>query len=78
MAKAPAQTNGKTIGVKITEKGGLSVYGLQRFPVTLYADQWRDLLAQGPAILKFMDDNASKLKSKPEGGMGAGVTALGS
>jgi hypothetical protein len=34
------------ISVKVSEKGALSVYGLQRFPVTLYAEQWEQLLSQ--------------------------------
>jgi hypothetical protein len=51
---------------KVSEKGGLSVYGLQsRFPVTLYRDQWERLLAQREEMEKFIADNAGKLSVKP-------------
>lgn len=51
-------------GMKITEKGGLSVYGLGRFPVTLYKSQWRALLGQADVISKFIEANDSKLAEK--------------
>jgi hypothetical protein len=53
-------------GLKVTEKGGVSVYGMGRFPVTLYREQWERLLAKKEEILKFLDDNASKLSTKGE------------
>jgi hypothetical protein len=52
------------ISLKIGEKGALSVYGLQRFPVTLYAEQWERLLGEVPMIKKYMIDNAGKLTRK--------------
>lgn len=52
--------------LKVSEKGALSVYGLGRFPVTLYKEQWRRLLAQSEAILQFMRENDSALRSKGE------------
>jgi len=42
---------------KVTEKGGVSVYGLGRFPVTLYGSQWDKLAANMPAIMAFVDAN---------------------
>lgn len=51
---------------KVSEKGGLSVYGLQRMPVTLYMEQWERLLNFGEDIKKFITDNASRLKRKGE------------
>jgi len=50
----------KTISFKKTEKGGLSVYGLQRFPVTLYRDQWELLAKEMPAILEEIKDLPTK------------------
>jgi len=53
-----------TISFKVSEKGAVSVYGLGRFPVTLYKEQWDKLLDRGDEIRTFMADNASKLKLK--------------
>ncbi len=49
---------------KVSEKGGLSVYGLQRMPVTLYVEQWQRLLAFADDIKAFMAENDAKLKRK--------------
>ena len=53
-----------TISFKVSEKGAVSVYGLGRFPVTLYKEQWEKLLDRNDEIRTFMADNASKLKLK--------------
>jgi hypothetical protein len=50
--------------LKISEKGAVSVYGLGRFPVTLYKEQWIRLLDMGDDIRSFITDNQDKLKSK--------------
>ena len=52
------------MSLKVSEKGGLSVYGLGRFPVTLYKEQWTKLLAMADDIRAFLKDNDAKLKSK--------------
>ena len=52
-----------TIRLKVAEKGGLSVYGLGRFPVTLYKDQWIRLLDMADAIRAFITRHP-ELKSK--------------
>ena len=52
--------------LKVSEKGGVSVYGLGRFPVTLYKEQWTKLLAMADDIRAFIKENDSKLKSKSE------------
>lgn len=52
------------LSFKIGEKGGLSVYGLGRFPVTLYYEQWNRLLGAAADIKAFLEDNKSKLKLK--------------
>lgn len=50
--------------LKVSEKGALSVYGMGRFPVTLYREQWEKLLALDDAIRQFIVDNESKLTKK--------------
>lgn len=50
--------------LKISEKGGLSVYGLGRFPVTLYKEQWSRLLEHSDEIKKFLHDHDRELKAK--------------
>jgi hypothetical protein len=54
----------KGITFKVSEKGGLSVYGLGRFPVTLYKEQWEKLLALSDDIKAFIAENSDKLKTK--------------
>jgi hypothetical protein len=49
---------------KVSEKGGISVYGLQRMPVTLYVEQWERLLGFADEIKAFMKENNAKLKRK--------------
>ena len=56
-----------TIEFKVGEKGGISVYGLGRFPVTLYYEQWNRLLAAADDLKKFMEENKSRLKLKEQG-----------
>jgi len=50
--------------LKVSEKGALSVYGLGRFPVTLYKEQWQKLLAMTDDIRAFLKENDAQLKSK--------------
>lgn len=57
-------TKEKGLTLKIGEKGGLSVYGLGRFPVTLYKEQWLKLLAMTDDIRAFIEANNDKLKTK--------------
>lgn len=49
---------------KVSEKGAVSVYGLQRMPVTLYVEQWERLLNFGDDVRQFLKDNDAKLKRK--------------
>ena len=56
-----------SIDFKVSEKGGVSVYGLGRFPVTLYYEQWIRLLDHADQIKAFMEENKSRLKMKGEG-----------
>ena len=54
----------RSLNLKVSEKGGLSVYGLGRFPVTLYKEQWTKLLDMAEDIRAFLKENDSLLKSK--------------
>lgn len=58
------KTNARGLSMKISEKGGLSVYGLGRFPVTLYKEQWIKLLGMAEDIKSFIAANESALKTK--------------
>ena len=50
--------------IRVSEKGGVSIYGLGRFPVTLYKEQWLRLLDMADDIRTFIRDNADRLKAK--------------
>ena len=50
--------------MKVSEKGALSVYGMGRFPVTLYKEQWLKLLGISEELKKFISENDSRLKTK--------------
>ena len=50
--------------LKVSAKGGVSLYGLGRFPVTLYKEQWLKLLDQVDDIRKFIDAHSAELKTK--------------
>jgi hypothetical protein len=52
------------LSLKVSEKGAVSVYGLGRFPVTLYREQWVKLLGMAEEIRKFIQDNDASLKKK--------------
>ncbi len=54
----------RAVHLKISEKGGLSLYGLGRFPVTLYKEQWTKLLDMADEIRAFLREHDRELKSK--------------
>jgi hypothetical protein len=54
----------KGTSLKVSEKGGVSVYGLGRFPVTLYQEQWTKLLDMADEIRAFIQENQASLKAK--------------
>jgi hypothetical protein len=67
VAELEKQGGGKRTGsleFRVGEKGGVSVYGLGRFPVTLYYEQWVRLLDAGDDLRKFLEDNKGRLKLK--------------
>jgi hypothetical protein len=54
----------KGVSMKVSEKGGVSVYGLGRFPVTLYQEQWLKLLDMADDIRGFIREHEGQLKKK--------------
>src|SRR5579884_1335598 len=67
IAELEKQAGSKRTGrmeFKVSEKGGVSVYGLGRFPVTLYYEQWQRLLGAAEDLRKFLEENKAKLKLK--------------
>ena len=52
------------VSMKVSEKGALSIYGMGRFPVTLYKEQWLKLLDMADDIRKFISANDAQLKAK--------------
>ncbi|MES2803558.1 MAG: hypothetical protein V4654_13775 [Bdellovibrionota bacterium] len=56
--------SGGALSMKVSEKGALSVYGMGRFPVTLYKEQWLKLLSISDELKTFIADNDSRLKTK--------------
>ncbi len=52
------------ISMKVSEKGAVSIYGMGRFPVTLYKEQWLKLLDMSADIRAFIDANDARLKTK--------------
>ena len=67
VAELEKQAQGRKRGAidyKVSEKGGVSVYGMGRFPVTLYYEQWVRLLDHADEIRAFLEENKSRLKMK--------------
>jgi len=57
---------GKGTFLKVAKSGGVSVYGLGRYPVTLYQEQWLRLLTMADDIKQFIQEHAGELKKKGE------------
>ena len=55
---------GRGASLKVSEKGGVSVYGLGRFPVTLYKEQWTKLLDMADDVRTFIAEHDAELKTK--------------
>ena len=58
------KSGSRALGMKVSEKGALSVYGMGRFPVTLYKEQWLKLLDLAEEIRAFIAAHEGELKSK--------------
>jgi len=57
---------GGALRLKVTDKGGVSAYGLGRFPVTLYKSQWVKLLSNSKLIVEFLKAHEGELSEKAE------------
>lgn len=64
-AAAAKNANVSIVAMKVSEKGGVSVYGLGRFPVTLYKEQWLRLIGMKQEIASFILDHERELSTKP-------------
>jgi hypothetical protein len=62
--EALKKAGSRGLSLKVSQKGALSLYGLGRFPVTLYKQQWLKILDMSDAIRAFIADNTSALKEK--------------
>ncbi|MES1261770.1 MAG: hypothetical protein ABUS49_08540 [Acidobacteriota bacterium] len=60
------QKRNSAVSMKVSEKGAVSVYGLGRFPVTLYQEQWVKLLSLSDDIKQFIEENRAQLKVKEQ------------
>lgn len=59
-----SKKRGGVMHLKVSQKGAVSLYGMGRFPVTLYKEQWVRMLDFGEEIRKFIEENQSQLKTK--------------
>ncbi len=64
LEKKQARGRSGALEFRVSEKGACSVYGMGRFPVTLYYEQWMRLLEAAPQLKAFLEENKSKLKLK--------------
>ena len=62
--EALKKAGSRGISLKVSQKGAVSLYGMGRFPVTLYKEQWLKILEMADAIRTFISDNDSQLKAK--------------
>ena len=62
--EALKRSSSKGLSLRVSEKGAVSVYGLGRFPVTLYKEQWNRLLSLADHIREFIKENEAKLRSR--------------
>jgi hypothetical protein len=62
--EALKQRTTRAVSLKVSEKGGVSVYGLGRFPITFYKEQWVKLLDMADQIREFINEHQSELKTK--------------
>jgi regulator of replication initiation timing len=63
-ANLKKKTGSGALKMKVSQKGAVSIYGLNKFPVTLYAEQWAKIFSQADNIMKFIADNAEFLQHK--------------
>ena len=63
--KAEKAKQTRAVYLKVSEKGGASLYGIRRFPVTFYLEEWNRILGMADTIRKFLDDHDEELTRKP-------------
>ncbi len=68
LEKQSSRRRSGSLEFRVSEKGAASVYGLGRFPVTLYYEQWTRLLEVAPQLRQFLEENKSRLKLKHQEG----------
>jgi ABC-type Fe3+-hydroxamate transport system substrate-binding protein len=64
LAAEKAKQN-KAVYLKVSEKGGASLYGIRRFPITFYVEEWNRILNMAGEIRKFLDEHDEELTRKP-------------
>ncbi len=57
----------RALRLQVSEKGGVSLYGIRRFPVTFYKEEWEKILGMEPEIRAFMSEHGKELKTKGTG-----------
>ena len=62
--EALKSSNRKSVHLKVSQKGAVSLYGIRRFPVTFYADEWDTILGMTEDIRQFIQENQAELKKK--------------
>lgn len=64
LRKEKNKTGKKGLYLQVSQKGAVSLYGMGRFPVTLYKEQWQKVIAHMEVIQQFIADHESELKTK--------------
>ena len=62
--EALKKSSARGISLKVSQKGAVSLYGMGRFPVTLYKEQWLKILEMSDVIRNFVKENDAQLKAK--------------
>jgi hypothetical protein len=62
--KSLKESSARGISLKVSQKGAVSLYGMGRFPVTLYKEQWLKILEMSDVIRNFVKENDAQLKAK--------------
>ena len=57
-------TEKKALRLQVSQKGGVSLYGIRRFPITFYADEWDTVLSMSDQVRKFIAEHEGELKRK--------------
>ena len=68
LRKEKAKAGKKGLYLQVSQKGAVSLYGMGRFPVTLYKEQWQKVIAHMDVIQQFIADHDSELKTKEANG----------